>query len=79
MTHAILLDARQRPNYIIVSFVGTLNQCRAQKHDPGTYGSLPRSEWREQTIESKSLLDPNGISLSGVIATIEPIAAVAGL
>lgn len=78
MTHAILLDERQQPSYIIVSFVGTLNQCRAQKYDPGTYGSLPRSEWRAQTVEAKSLLDPNGNPLPGEIATVEPIAAVAG-
>jgi hypothetical protein len=77
LTHAILLDARQTSTHIVVSFVGTLNQCRAQKRDPGTYGSLPRSEWDARSVEPKSLLDPSGNPLSGEISVLEPIAVVA--
>lgn len=72
MSHCILLDERQDQNYYVISFSGTLQQCRNLQHDPGTSWSLPKPQWVRTMVEGKNLVGPFGHVFTGQIVTLEP-------
>lgn len=78
MTYCILLDVRQKDDYFVLSFAGSLAGCRTIVHDRGTSWSLPKAEWTKTRIDEKTLTGPYGHVFEGEIATLEPIAAVGG-
>ena len=79
MTYSILLDIRQKPNFYVLSFAGTLAECQIMQDDPGASWSLPKSDWKSEFVELKSLKGPNQHPYSGQIAKLELTALNGGV
>lgn len=79
MTYSILLDIRQKPDFYVLSFAGTLAECESMQDDPGASWSLPKSDWTSEFVEPKSLKGPNQHPYPGRIAKLELAASSGGV
>lgn len=77
MTYSILLDIRQKADFYVLSFAGTLAECKSMQDDPGASWSLPKSDWTSEFVGPKSLKGPNQHQYQGQIAKLE-LAALRG-